>query len=68
MTLGTTAFYLGVAIWTGSLSALILAWIYPVGILIYIRFIEEKELEQRFGVEYLEYKRRTPFLIPRFRS
>src|SRR4030042_7107216 len=31
MTLGTMAFYLGIAIWTGSLSALILALIYPVG-------------------------------------
>jgi len=39
-----------------------------VGILIYIKLVEEKELEQRFGVEYLEYKRRTPFLIPRFRN
>jgi protein-S-isoprenylcysteine O-methyltransferase Ste14 len=68
MTLGTTAFYLGIAIWTGSLSALILALIYPVGILIYIKLIEEKELEERFGLEYLEYKRRTPFLIPRFRK
>jgi len=67
MTLGTTAFYLGVATWTGSISALILALIYPVGILIYIKLVEEKELEQRFGLEYLEYKRRTPFLIPRFR-
>jgi len=68
MTLGTTAFYLGVAIWTGSLSALILALIYPVGILIYIKLVEEKELEQRFGPKYLEYKRRTPFLVPRFRN
>ena len=68
MTLGTTAFYLGIAIWTGSLSALGLALVYPVGILIYIKLIEEKELEQRFGLEYLEYKRRTPFLIPRFRN
>jgi protein-S-isoprenylcysteine O-methyltransferase Ste14 len=68
MSLGTTAFYLGVAIWTGSLSALILALIYPVGILTYIKLVEEKELEQRFGLEYLEYKRRTPFLIPRFRN
>jgi protein-S-isoprenylcysteine O-methyltransferase Ste14 len=66
MTLGTTAFYLGIAIWTGSLSALVLALIYPVGILIYIKLIEERELEQRFGHEYLAYKRRTPFLIPRF--
>jgi protein-S-isoprenylcysteine O-methyltransferase Ste14 len=68
MTLGTIAFYLGIAIWTGSLSALILALIYPVIILIYIKLVEEKELEQRFGLEYLEYKRRTPFLIPRFRN
>ncbi len=65
MTLGTMAFYLGVAIWLGSFSAVGLALIYPVGILIYIKLIEEKELEERFGHEYLEYKQRTPFLIPR---
>ncbi len=65
MTLGTTLFYLGVAIWLGSLSAIGLGLVYPVGILIYIKLIEEKELEERFGSEYLEYKKRTPFLIPR---
>jgi protein-S-isoprenylcysteine O-methyltransferase Ste14 len=68
MALGTTAFYFGITIWTGSLSALGLSLIYPVVILIYIKLIEEKELEQRFGLEYLEYKRRTPFLIPHFRD
>ncbi len=68
MTLGTTAFYLGIAVWTGSLSALGLSLIYPAGILIYIKLFEEKELEERFGVAYLEYKRKTPFLIPRFRN
>ena len=68
MTLGTTLFYLGVAIWPGSFSAIGLGLIYPVGILIYIKLIEEKELEERFGSEYLEYKRRTPFLIPRLRK
>ena len=65
MTLGTTAFYLGVAIWLGSISAIGLGLIYPVGILLYIKLIEEKELEERFGSEYLEYKKSTPFLIPR---
>ena len=68
MTLGTTLFYLGVAIWLGSLSAVGLGLLYPVGILIYIKLIEEKELEERFGSEYLDYKRRTPFLIPRLRE
>jgi protein-S-isoprenylcysteine O-methyltransferase Ste14 len=64
MTLGTALFYLGVVIGLGSLSALALALIYPVGILVYVKLIEEKELEARFGSEYVEYKRNTPFLIP----
>ena len=64
MTLGTTFFYIGVAIWLGSTSAIGLGLIYPVGILIYIKLIEERELEGRFGAEYLKYKMKTPFLIP----
>lgn len=68
MTLGTAMVYLGVAFWLSSFSAIGLALIYPVGILIYIKLIEEKELEERFGLEYLEYKRRTPFLIPLHRK
>ncbi len=66
VTLGTAIFYLGVAVWLGSLSAIGLGLGYPVGISIYIKLIEEKELEDRFGSEYLEYKRKTPFLIPAF--
>ena len=68
MTLGTIMVYLGIAVWLGSLSGLALALVYPVGILIYIKLIEEKELEGRFGSEYAEYKKRTPFLIPRLRK
>jgi len=68
MNLGTSIYYVGVAIWVGSLSALGLALIYPTGILTYVKVFEEKELEERFGAEYLEYKRATPFIIPRFRE
>lgn len=32
-----------------------------------IKRIEEKELEQRFGDAYREYKKKTPFIIPKFR-
>jgi protein-S-isoprenylcysteine O-methyltransferase Ste14 len=35
-------------------------------LLIYIKRIEEKEMELRFGQDYLAYKQQTPFLIPRF--
>ncbi len=64
MTLGTAIFYLSVAMWLGSVSAVGLGLIYPAGILIYIKLIEEKELEDRFGFEYMVYKKNTPFLIP----
>ena len=37
-------------------------------ILVYAKCIEEKELEIRFGKEYLEYKKNTPFLIPTLRK
>jgi protein-S-isoprenylcysteine O-methyltransferase Ste14 len=65
MALGTTMVYLGVAIWVGSPSAIALASIYPSVIVIYTKLFEEKELEKRFGSEYLQYKKRTPFVIPR---
>jgi len=32
----------------------------------YSKFIEEKELRMRLGLEYEEYKEKTPFLLPRF--
>ena len=34
---------------------------------LYHRYIEEKELQSRFGAEYEDYCCRTPFLFPRFR-
>lgn len=68
MSLGSIVLYWGVAILLGSLAALILVVLGAAWLLIYIKRIEEKELEARFGQEYLEYKKRTPFIIPRFRK
>jgi len=67
MATGTTMVYGGIAVWMGSLSALALASIYPIVITLYTRLVEEKELERRFGPEYVSYKRKTPFLWPRLR-
>lgn len=68
MALGAIVLYTGVAVWIGSIGAFILVAIGAVALLIYIRLLEEKEMELRFGQEYLEYKLRTPFLIPRFNT
>jgi protein-S-isoprenylcysteine O-methyltransferase Ste14 len=68
MALGAILLYLGIAIWLGSLSALGMVLLFAICLLIYIKLLEEKEMELRFGADYVEYRRQTPFLFPRFRS
>lgn len=68
MTLGLAMLYLGIGIWIGSLSFIGLTLLFISLLLVYVKFIEEKELEKRFGQEYLEYKRKIPFLIPKRRK
>jgi protein-S-isoprenylcysteine O-methyltransferase Ste14 len=48
----------------GSLSAIAMVLLVFTGLLTYIFVHETQELEQRFGADYLDYKRRTPFLLP----
>lgn len=64
MTFGTITAYLGVAIWTGSLASILMVLLFGSMLVMYIRNIEEKELEARFGQPYTEYKQNTPFLLP----
>ncbi|MBN1762072.1 MAG: isoprenylcysteine carboxylmethyltransferase family protein [Methanomicrobia archaeon] len=65
MAFGTIILYFGIVVFTGSLSSFVLLALMTLALLMYIKFVEEKELEARFGQEYAEYKKRTPFLIPR---
>lgn len=50
--------------WSFMLGGLMI----PTAYIIYIRFVEEKELEARFGEEYLTYKKSTPFILPKIGS
>ena len=65
MALGAIVAYLGIAILIGSISAAVFVLSFAVLLLIYIKFLEEKEMELRFGEAYQEYRKRTPFIIPR---
>jgi len=65
---GLVNFYFGISIFIGSPSSVVMVFVFSAIILSYIKFIEEKELEQRYGDEYVEYKKRTPFIIPRLKS
>jgi protein-S-isoprenylcysteine O-methyltransferase Ste14 len=66
MALGAIGMYVGAAILFRSIGAVILVLLFASTLLIYIKCVEEKEMQSRFGQEYLVYKQPTPFLIPRF--
>ena len=66
MALAALAFFLSLGIWYQS--ALFVLWVlilFAPALLFFISVYEERELEIRFGVSYLEYKARTPMLFPR---
>jgi len=62
---GAILYYLGVGTLIGGLVVGIIGFI--LGFVIgsaYHKFVEEKELEERFGEEYKQYKEKTPFIFP----
>ena len=65
MTLGTILAYLGLSIGAATIVGLILVAAFATLLLVYLKRIEEKELAERFGEEYLAYRRDVPFIIPR---
>lgn len=65
MALGAIAMYLGVAMLRRSLAAIGLVLTVGAGLLAYIKRTEEGEMLARFGQDYVAYRERTPFLLPR---
>ena len=68
MALGTILLYLGIGILVGSPLAVGLVVLFTAVLSIYIKTVEEKELEARFGSAYTAYKQTTPFLAPFLRG
>jgi len=64
MALGAILMYLGVAVLIGSISGAGLVLLFSILLLTYIKLLEEKEMELRFGDAYREYRKQTPFIIP----
>ena len=65
MLLGLFIFMIGLGMLLRSLSLIFIFT--PLFILLnvlYLKAIEEKEMEKKFGPEYLEYKARVPMFIP----
>ncbi len=64
MTLGTIIAYGGIAVWIGSITSVVFVAVFAAILIGYLKIIEEKELQMRFGSEYIEYKKNTPFILP----
>ena len=65
MMFGIFLYYLGLIFSIGSAFGFLIVFIFMALFIMYIKFVEEKELELRFSEEYIKYKENTPFLIPR---
>jgi len=67
MSLGFYAVCVGAGLIAGSLTVTlaVLLFVIPAHAL-NLKLFEERELELRYGEPYREYRRRVPFLIPRF--
>jgi protein-S-isoprenylcysteine O-methyltransferase Ste14 len=67
MVLGWIIMLFGIGILLKSISLLFIFT--PLFILLnilYLKTVEEKEMEKKFGQEYLSYKQSVPMFIPRF--
>ena len=65
MTLGTILAYLGVSIAAATVTGTAFVLAIAGLLVLYLKRVEEKELEERFGEDYLTYIREVPFIIPR---
>jgi protein-S-isoprenylcysteine O-methyltransferase Ste14 len=65
MYVGGLALFVGFGLWHRSISILILGAVVTCCLYLFVLFIEEPGLEERFGDSYVEYKRNVRRWLPR---
>jgi len=59
---------IGLALLNGNANAIAFAILAPLGFIGWTRLVEEKELIERFGQSYLDYRQRVPAFFPKLRD
>lgn len=67
MAVGTILAYLGIAVYYGAQKVAFRVLLGAGLLMLYVKLFEEQEMEVRFGRAYLDYKAKTPFLLPRWK-
>ncbi|MBI5965508.1 MAG: isoprenylcysteine carboxylmethyltransferase family protein [Chloroflexi bacterium] len=62
---GVLRVIIGLALLNGNANSLAFIFFAPLGLTGWIRLVEEKELIERFGQSYLDYRNRVPAFWPR---
>jgi protein-S-isoprenylcysteine O-methyltransferase Ste14 len=66
MHLGWTLVLFGVAVLMQSFTLLVIFIpLFVLAHILYLKLIEEKELEKKFGQAYIDYKKHVPMFIPK---
>jgi protein-S-isoprenylcysteine O-methyltransferase Ste14 len=68
MILGFFLYLLGWTFLFNNAGAFLTAAVIIVFLILELKFIEEPELEKRFGDAYREYKKEMPFMLPRWKK
>jgi protein-S-isoprenylcysteine O-methyltransferase Ste14 len=65
---GWTILLVGLALLMQSFTLLVIFIpLFVLAHVVYLKMVEEKELEKKFGQAYLDYKKRVPMFIPGLR-
>jgi len=65
---GILRMIVGLALLNGNANSIAFTIFVPLGFTGWIRLVEEKELIERFGQSYLDYRKRVPAFLPRLRD
>lgn len=59
---------IGLALINGNANSIAFAILLPLGVFGWIRLVEERELVERFGQAYRDYRRQVPAFFPKLRN
>jgi protein-S-isoprenylcysteine O-methyltransferase Ste14 len=65
---GVLRVIIGLALLNGNANSMAFILFAPLGLTGWIRLVEEKELLERFGASYADYRKRVPAFWPRWRD